>query len=138
MAAPDGSSTSCSGSRTGAEETVPADGLFLMIGARPHTEWLPPEIASDERGFVVTGPDLGDEAVAPGSSAAPARDERAGGVRGRRRAERLGEAVASAVGEGSVAIQMLHQLFEAEQLRPRGRSGGAAGAGEAASAPAPG
>jgi len=29
---------------TGSEETVEADGLFIMIGARPHTEWLPPEI----------------------------------------------------------------------------------------------
>ena len=112
---------------TGADETVPADGLFLMIGARPHTDWLPPDIARDERGFVVTGPDLGDEGSwpldrrplqletsVPGVFAAG--DVRNGSVK----------RVASAVGEGSVAIQMLHQLFEADQLRPRGRSGGAA------------
>ena len=43
----------------GVDETVEADGLFLMIGARPHTEWLPPEVRRDEQGFVLTGADLG-------------------------------------------------------------------------------
>jgi thioredoxin reductase (NADPH) len=112
---------------TGEEETVRADGLFLMIGARPHTDWLPHDIARDERGFVVTGPDLGDveswplarrplalETSVPGVFAAG--DARHGSVK----------RVASAVGEASVAIQMLHQIFEAEQLRPRGRSAPAA------------
>ncbi|MGZ8752859.1 MAG: FAD-dependent oxidoreductase [Acidimicrobiia bacterium] len=111
---------------TGGEQTVPADGLFLMIGARPHTDWLPPDIARDERGFVVTGPDLGDEdswpldrrplqfeTSVPGVFAVG--DVRSGSVK----------RVASAVGEGSVAIQMLHQLFEADQPRPRGLSASA-------------
>src|SRR3954452_18462553 len=44
----------------GQEETVDAQGLFLMIGARPRTDWLPPELARDSRGFVLTGADLGD------------------------------------------------------------------------------
>ena len=43
---------------SGAEETVDADDLYLSIGARPHTEWLPEEIARDERGFVLTGGDI--------------------------------------------------------------------------------
>ena len=43
---------------SGAEETVDADGLYLSIGARPHTEWLPAEIARDDRGFVLTGADV--------------------------------------------------------------------------------
>ena len=43
---------------SGAEETVPAVGLFLMIGARPHTDWLPAEVSRDGRGFILTGPDL--------------------------------------------------------------------------------
>jgi thioredoxin reductase (NADPH) len=125
--------------KTGREQTVPADGLFLMIGARPHTDWLPPDIARDERGFVVTGPDLGDEdswpldrrplqleTSVPGVFAAG--DVRNGSVK----------RVASAVGEGSVAIQMLHQLFEADQLRPRGRFGGAAEISEAVRSLIPG
>jgi thioredoxin reductase (NADPH) len=106
----------------GSEETVDADGLFLMIGARPHTEWLPPEIDRDARGFVVTGTDLRDahaspldrspfllETSMPGVFAAG--DARHGSVK----------RVASAVGEGSVAIQLLHRLFVADRLHPRGR-----------------
>ncbi len=105
---------------TGTDETVPADGLFLMIGARPRTEWLPSDITCDERGFVVTGPDLLGtdswplerrplqfETSVPGVFAAG--DVRSGSVK----------RVASAVGDGSVAIQMLHQLFELEQLQPQ-------------------
>ena len=52
----------------GDEETVNADALFLMIGARPHTEWLPPTIERDPGGFVMTGPDL--SAVRSGPSVA--------------------------------------------------------------------
>src|SRR5919204_1154159 len=85
----------------GTEETVKADALFLMIGARPHTGWLPAEIQRDEQGFVLTGGDLGrDRAVLdrdpflletsmPGVFAAG--DVRYGSVK----------RVASAVGEGS-------------------------------------
>jgi thioredoxin reductase (NADPH) len=106
----------------GSEEAVDADGLFLMIGARPHTEWLPPEVDRDARGFVVTGTDLRDdhawpldrspfllETSMPGVFAAG--DARHGSVK----------RVASAVGEGSVAIQLLHRLFVADRLHPRGR-----------------
>ncbi len=107
----------------GSEETVEAGGLFLMIGARPHTEWLPAELHRDAKGFVVTGPELRDdhawpldrspfllETSMPGVFAAG--DVRHGSVK----------RVASAVGEGSAAIQMLHRLFEADRLHPRGRS----------------
>ena len=45
-----------------AEETVTADGLFVMIGAQPHTAWLPPAFRRDVHGFVLTGADLGAEA----------------------------------------------------------------------------
>jgi thioredoxin reductase (NADPH) len=106
----------------GSEETVDADGLFLMIGARPHTEWLPPGVDRDARGFVLTGTDLRDdhgwpldrspflfETSMPGVFAAG--DVRHGSVK----------RVASAVGEGSVAIQLLHRLFAADRLHPRGR-----------------
>jgi thioredoxin reductase (NADPH) len=105
----------------GGEETVNADGLFLMIGARPHTDWLPREVDSDARGFVLTGTDLPDNAWPLDRSpflletgmprVFAAGDVRHGSVK----------RVASAVGEGSVAIQLLHRLFAADRLHPRGR-----------------
>jgi thioredoxin reductase (NADPH) len=107
---------------TGLEETVPADGLFLMIGARPHTGWLPGSVARDDQGFVFTGsdvlptgtwplerPPLSLETSVPGVFAAG--DLRHGAVR----------RVASAVGEGSVAVQQLHRLYELDGVHPRGR-----------------
>jgi thioredoxin reductase (NADPH) len=106
----------------GSEETVDADGLFLMIGARPNTDWLPAEVERDDRGFVLTGTDLRDdrdgslkrspfllETSMPRVFAAG--DVRHGSVK----------RVASAVGEGSVAIQLLHRLFAGDGLHPRGR-----------------
>jgi thioredoxin reductase (NADPH) len=103
----------------GEEETVPAAGLFLMIGARPRTDWLPPEIARDERGFVLTGADVGEhcgwpldrsplllESSMPGVFAAG--DARHGAVK----------RVASAVGDGSIAIQQVHRLVALERLAP--------------------
>jgi thioredoxin reductase (NADPH) len=106
----------------GSEETVHADGLFLMIGARPHTDWLPPEIDRDSRGFVLTGSDLRADGAWPLDRSPflletsmpavfAAGDVRHGSVK----------RVASAVGEGSVAIQLLHRLFAADRLHPRGR-----------------
>jgi thioredoxin reductase (NADPH) len=105
--------------QNGSEETVPATGLFVMIGARPHTEWLPDEVERDARGFVLTGPDLGEgsqwplarspfllETSMPGVFAAG--DARRGAVK----------RVASAVGEGSIAIQLLHSFFAEERLHP--------------------
>jgi thioredoxin reductase (NADPH) len=101
-------------------EKAPAKGLFLMIGARPRTDWLPDEIARDRRGFVLTGLDLGEdcgwplerrpfllETSMPGVLAAG--DVRHGAVK----------RVASAVGEGSIAIQIVHQLVADERLHPR-------------------
>jgi thioredoxin reductase (NADPH) len=43
---------------TGKEETVSIDGVFIFVGANPVTEFLPPEIKLDERGFIETGADL--------------------------------------------------------------------------------
>jgi thioredoxin reductase (NADPH) len=102
------------------EETVAADALFALIGARPRTDWLPAAIARDERGFLRTGDDLpGDagwplerqplalETSMPGVLAAG--DVRHGSVK----------RVASAVGEGSIAVQLVHGL-----LGDRRRAGG--------------
>jgi thioredoxin reductase (NADPH) len=97
--------------RTARVETVPAAALFLMIGAQPHTEWLPETICRDERGYLLTGPDLpeGDwtlerpqlmlETSLPGVFAVG--DARHGSTK----------RVASAVGEGSVVIEQVHQLL---------------------------
>jgi thioredoxin reductase (NADPH) len=108
--------------RDATEQTVRADALFLMIGGHPHTGWLPPGIERDERGFVLTGTDLPAsrswplarrpfllESSMPGVLAAG--DVRHGSAK----------RVASAVGEGSVAVQLLHGLFALDQLHPRGR-----------------
>jgi thioredoxin reductase (NADPH) len=110
--------------RTDRRETVPAAALFLMIGAQPHTTWLPEAVRRDERGYVLTGPDIpaGDwplerppmmlETSLPGAFAVG--DTRHGSTK----------RVASAVGEGSVVIEQVHQLIDAAE-RPRRLHGAA-------------
>jgi thioredoxin reductase (NADPH) len=106
----------------GETETVRADALFLLIGARPNTDWLPGEIALGEGGFVLTGAEAEEseswplersplllETTMPGVFAAG--DVRHGSM----------NRVASAVGEGSIAIRLVHELLEAEQQVPLGR-----------------
>ena len=100
----------------GEERTVPATGLFIFIGAAPVTDWLPEEIMRDPRGFVLSGPDLRIEGKLPRNwkenrdpylleSSMPgvfvAGDVRHGSVK----------RVASAVGEGSIAVQFMHQYL---------------------------
>lgn len=79
--------------------TVDADALFVLIGAAPRTGWLPPEVLRDDHGFVVTGPDFASSV--PGIFAIG--DVRSQSVK----------RVASAVGEGSVAIQHVHRYLDA-------------------------
>ena len=99
-------------SDTGETKRLASGGLFLFIGADAETRWLPPEIALDERGYVLTGPDVGDdsewhlerdryllETSVPGIFACG--DVRSGPVK----------RVASAVGEGSMAIAFVHQYL---------------------------
>jgi len=98
------------------EAVVPATSLFVFIGAAPGTEWLPPAILRDEKGFLLAGPDLRVEGKLPESwreerepflleSSVPgvfvAGDVRHGSVK----------RVASAVGEGSIAVQFVHQYL---------------------------
>jgi thioredoxin reductase (NADPH) len=97
-------------------ERVPASAMFIFIGALPQTDWLGDLIERDERGFILTGPDLirnGDrpkgwaldrdpfllETNVPGIFAVG--DVRHGSVK----------RVASGVGEGSVAVQFIHQYL---------------------------
>jgi thioredoxin reductase (NADPH) len=94
----------------GAIETQPADAVFILIGAKPHTDWLPDQVARDRYGFVVTGVAANGWSVArapfvfessmPGVFAVG--DVRSGSVK----------RVASAAGEGSVAIQQVHQYLQ--------------------------
>jgi thioredoxin reductase (NADPH) len=105
--------------RSGGVETVPAAALFLMIGAQPHTEWLPETISRDERGYLLTGSDLPEgewplersrlmlETSMPGVFAVG--DARHGSTK----------RVASAVGEGSVVIEQVHQLLASAESSGR-------------------
>ena len=79
------------------DETVHADGLFVLIGAEPRAEWLPPEIERDERGFVVDGPTT--------------RRAFRGSSRSATSVPGSVKRVASAVGEGSVVIQHVHRYL---------------------------
>jgi thioredoxin reductase (NADPH) len=107
---------------TGEEDTVEAQELFLAIGAHPRTNWLPEAIARDDHGFVLTGADVPAETwrlerdpypletSLPGVLAVG--DVRHGSIK----------RVASAVGEGSVAVRVLHRLLDpADGSQPAGR-----------------
>jgi thioredoxin reductase (NADPH) len=103
-------------SAIGDELTVAADALFVLIGARPQTDWLPADIARDEYGFLLAGDDvpadswplerrpLSLETSMPGVFAAG--DVRRGSV----------NRVAAAVGEGSIAVQLVQRLLADDQL----------------------
>jgi thioredoxin reductase (NADPH) len=97
-------------------ERVPASAMFIFIGALPQTEWLANFTERDERGFLLTGPDLLRdgrhtkgwtldrdpyllETNVPGIFAVG--DVRHGSIK----------RVASGVGEGSVAVQFIHQYL---------------------------
>lgn len=95
--------------RRGTSQThdIEADGLFVMIGADPQTDWLPEQVLRDERGFILTGTDTGRAGLehpwSPHETALPGvfavGDVRSGSVK----------RVASAVGEGSVVVSQVHQ-----------------------------
>lgn len=102
--------------RRGEEILVPATGLFIFIGAAPATGWLPEQIMRDPHGFVLSGQDLRVDGKLPQrwkedrdpyllETSMPgmfvAGDVRHGSVK----------RVASAVGEGSIAVQFMHQYL---------------------------
>ena len=103
---------------TGDTTRLDSGGLFLFIGADAETAWLPPEIALDRRGYVLTGSDVTAagawklerdpyllETSVPGIFACG--DVRSGPVK----------RVAAAVGEGSMAIAFVHQYFKEGDTR---------------------
>jgi thioredoxin reductase (NADPH) len=100
--------------KSGKTRTVATPALFSFIGAVPRTDWLPEEIRRDDVGFVLTGPELARsswwtalrppfllETSRPGVFAAG--DVRSGSVK----------RVASAVGEGAMAVQFVHEYLRA-------------------------
>jgi thioredoxin reductase (NADPH) len=104
---------------TGRTSTHESGGLFVLIGAEPHTGWLPAEIERDERGYVQTGPDLLRQGALPRHwplERAPMALETSmprvfavGDVR-----NGSAKRVASAVGEGSVVVEQVHRLLGAD------------------------
>ncbi len=103
-------------SRTGERRMVSAKALFVFIGAEPHTDWLDGQLATDEHGFLLTGRDVqgegleeydGDrplflETSRPGIFAVG--DVHSGSIK----------RVASAVGEGSMAVRLVHQRLASD------------------------
>jgi thioredoxin reductase (NADPH) len=102
---------------TGATETVSAQWMFLFIGAAPLTDWLDNVVMRDERGFVVSGPDLSVEGQRPPGwelDRPPYHLETSVPgvfVAGDARAESA-KRVASAVGEGAMAVMLVHRYLE--------------------------
>jgi len=103
-------------SDTNKTERVPATSMFIFIGALPRTDWLGDTIVRDDRGFILTGPDLMQGGERP-KGWAPDRDPflletsipgifAVGDVR-----HGSVKRVASGVGEGSVAVQFIHQYL---------------------------
>jgi thioredoxin reductase (NADPH) len=101
--------------KTRVRRSVPADGLFVLIGSEPRTGWLGDGVARDRWGFILTGQDALDgpgarwhadrqplllETSLPGVFAAG--DVRSGAV----------QRVASAVGEGAITIPLVHRYLE--------------------------
>ena len=102
---------------TSATETVGAGWLFLFIGAAPLTDWLDGVVDRDERGFVIAGPDLSVEGDRPRGwelDRAPYHLETSVPgvfVAGDARADSA-KRVASAVGEGAMAVMLVHRYLE--------------------------
>jgi thioredoxin reductase (NADPH) len=97
--------------QTGDRSELEAKALFVFIGAEPHTDWLRESVAMDKDCFLLTGSDILDEQLAVPDGGRPffletsvhgifaVGDVRSGSVK----------RVASAVGEGSMAVQLVHQ-----------------------------
>ena len=102
--------------RTGEHTTYPANHLFVFIGGAPRTQWLDGAVVRDERGFIPTGPGLLEEGRRPHGwtldrdpyfleSSVPGVF-----VAGDVRAESV-KRVASAVGEGAMAVTLVHRYL---------------------------
>jgi thioredoxin reductase (NADPH) len=116
-------SVTVSDTRTGERTTVPANALFVFIGASPHTDWLDGQLATDDAGFLLTGRDVKGEDLAEYDGDRPlfletsrpgifaVGDVHSGSIK----------RVASAVGEGSMAVRLVHQRLASELASTSGR-----------------
>jgi thioredoxin reductase (NADPH) len=100
---------------TESEERVDADFLSIFIGAYPHTDWLADTIARDDRGFIISGPELVRDGVFPRwpleRDPLPLETSVPGVfVAGDVRRSSM-KRVASAVGEGAMAVYLVHQYL---------------------------
>ena len=93
------------------ERTEPVDACFVFIGALPRTDWLEGVVARDDRGFILAGPDVRDHGW-PLNREPHALETSIPGVfvAGDVRARSI-KRVASAVGEGSMAVSLIHQYL---------------------------
>jgi thioredoxin reductase (NADPH) len=98
--------------QTGEKQEVDCVGLFIFIGALPYTDWLDGVVARDERGFVLSGPDLKNNSGWPLDRPPHHLETSVPGVfvAGDVRAE-SGKRVAAAVGEGSMAVMLVHRYL---------------------------
>ena len=107
----------------GTTETVAAAAMFVMIGARPSTDWLPSAVLRDGYGYILTGQDFLTDGTTPAGwplRRPPFPRETSlpgvfavGDVR-----HRAVNRVASAVGDGAIAIQMAHEFLRERSLAP--------------------
>ncbi len=99
--------------KTGEVRTIKTPALFSFIGASPHTDWLPPEIEKDEKQFIRTGTDIARSSQwiarrqpylleTSRAGVFAAGDVRSGSVK----------RVASAVGEGAMAVMFVHEYLK--------------------------
>jgi thioredoxin reductase (NADPH) len=107
--------------KTGERRVVRTPAVFSMIGARPCTEWLPPEIERDDKGFIKTGADVVEAPAWRGSKRQPgpletslpgifaAGDVRSGSVK----------RCAAAVGEGGMAVAGVHMSLASRRNASR-------------------
>jgi thioredoxin reductase (NADPH) len=110
--------------RTGQRCDQPCKALFVFIGADPHTEWLRGKVAMDSKGFLFTGRDVDGDDLAGYNGERPffletsrpgvfaVGDVHSGSIK----------RVASAVGEGSMAVRLVHQRLELSPPAPTSRA----------------
>ncbi len=100
--------------QTGDVRTIPTPAVFTFIGAVPCTGWLPPDVQTDDKGFVLTGREAATGAREPAllETSVPgvfaAGDVRAGSTK----------RVASAVGEGAMVVKLVHEHLAARPAVP--------------------
>ena len=108
--------SSCADGPTGTVEELHTNWLFVFIGASPRTDWLGQAVARDDKGFIVTGPEVlatGDGAHWPLTRAPYALETSVPGVfaAGDVRLDSM-KRVASAVGEGAMSVYLVHLYLE--------------------------